>query len=437
MLRVKNNNQIWLFLNSMIKAKKINFIIILGLIAIVGILAAQLVWTKQAFNLEEKKFSQKVHVALLEVVKKLYESTNNDLPSENPVEKISNDYYYVNIANDFDPIILEHYLKSEFKKAGISTDFEYAMYNCQSDVMVYGNYISLSDDSKSKPTFNFPKNKNLVYYFAIRFPNETGYLFSSLRFWFILSIALIIILLVYVYSIFTIIQQKKYSELQRDFINNMTHEFKTPLSSILIASNYLLKQEKIHEDEKLGKYTKIIIDQSNKLNQHIEKILNIAKHDNSPQELNKSELSIIPIINNVIENIQLKYENINISIETQLNEYTILADEFHFINLVYNLLDNSIKYCDEKPTIKINLLQEKGFKKIEFSDNGIGISTKELSLIFDKFYRSPNSKDSQVNGLGLGLYYIKKIVDLHKWKIQATNNHTKGMTFTILIPHHD
>lgn len=328
-------------------------------------------------------------------------------------------------------------MKSEFKKAGISTDFEYAMYNCQSDVMVYGNYISLSDDSKSKPTFNFPKNKNLVYYFAIRFPNETGYLFSSLRFWFILSIALIIILLVYVYSIFTIIQQKKYSELQRDFINNMTHEFKTPLSSILIASNYLLKQEKIHEDEKLGKYTKIIIDQSNKLNQHIEKILNIAKHDNSPQELNKSELSIIPIINNVIENIQLKYENINISIETQLNEYTILADEFHFINLVYNLLDNSIKYCDEKPTITIKLLQEKGFKKIEFSDNGIGISTKELSLIFDKFYRSPNSKDSQVNGLGLGLYYIKKIVDLHKWKIQATNNHTKGMTFTILIPHHD
>ncbi|MES2514256.1 MAG: HAMP domain-containing sensor histidine kinase [Bacteroidota bacterium] len=421
----------------MLKAKKINFIIILGLIAIVGILVAQLIWTKQAFNLEEKKFSQKVHVALLEVVKKLYESTNNDLPSENPVEKISNDYYYVNIANDFDPIILEHYLKSEFKKAGVSTDFEYAMYNCQSDVMVYGNYISLSDNSKSKPTFNFPKNKNLVYYFAIRFPNETGYLFSSLRFWFILSFALVIILFVYVYSIFTIIQQKKYSELQRDFINNMTHEFKTPLSSILIASNYLLKQEKINEDEKLGKYTQIIIDQSNKLNLHIEKILNIARQDNSPEELNKSELAVIPIINNVIENIQLKYENSDISIENQTKDYLIVADEFHFINLVYNLLDNSIKYCNEKPVIKIKLLQEQGFKKLEFTDNGIGISTKELALIFDKFYRSPNSKDSQVNGLGLGLYYIKKIADLHKWKVQAANNSTKGMTFTILIPHHD
>jgi two-component system phosphate regulon sensor histidine kinase PhoR len=421
----------------MLKTKKINFIIILGLIAIVGILVAQLVWTKQAFNLEEKKFSQKAHVALLEIVKKLYESTNNDLPSENPVEKISNDYYYVNIANDFDPIILEHYLKSEFKKAGISTDFEYAMYNCKSDVMVYGNYISLSDNSQSKPTFNFPKNKNLVYYFAIRFPNETGYLFSSLRFWFILSIALIIILLVYVYSIFTIIQQKKYSELQRDFINNMTHEFKTPLSSILIASNYLLKQEKINNDEKLEKYTQIIIDQSNKLNIHIEKILNIAKHDNSPAELNKIKLSVIPIIKNVIENIQLKYENTTITIETQVEDFWIIADEFHFINLVYNLLDNSIKYCDEKPIITIKLLQEQGLKKIEISDNGIGISTKELTIIFDKFYRSPNSKYSQVNGLGLGLYYIKKIADLHKWKILATNNNEKGITFTILIPNHE
>lgn len=437
MLTACKASQIWLFLNSMLKAKKINFIIILGLVAIVGILVAQLIWTKQAFNLEEKKFSQKVHVALLEVVKKLYETNNNDLPSENPVEKVSNDYYYVNIANDFDPVILEHYLRSEFKKANINTDFEYAMYNCQSDVMVYGNYVSLSDKAKSKPSFNFPKNRNLVYYFAIRFPKETGYLFSSLRFWFILSIALIIILLVYVYSIFTILQQKKYSELQRDFINNMTHEFKTPLSSILIASNYLLKQEKIHGDEKLENYTRIIIDQSNKLNQHIEKVLNIARHDNSPAELNKVELPIVPLIRQVIENIQLKYKNSSISIETQSENYTILADEFHFVNLVYNLLDNAIKYSDEKPTVTIRLWQEQGYKKIEFKDNGIGISPKELPLIFDKFYRSPDSKGRQVNGLGLGLYYIKKITDLHKWKIQATNNPVKGMTFTILIPYHD
>ena len=220
------------------KTNKLNLIIILGLVAISGILIAQLIWTKQAYTLEEKKFSQKVNVALLEVAKKLFEGTNNELPSENPVEKISNDYYIVNVNNDFEPEILEFYLKTEFKKINITTDFEYAMYNCQSDEMVYGNYVSMLENSKKEASVYFPKHKNLVYYFAIRFPMETSYLFSSMKFWFVLTFLLIVILLVYVYSIFTILQQKKYSELQRDFINNMTHEFKTPLSSILIASNY-------------------------------------------------------------------------------------------------------------------------------------------------------------------------------------------------------
>jgi len=253
----------------------------------VGIIIAQLLWTKEAFNLEEKKFTQKVHIALLEVAKKLYEGKNHELPANSPINKVSNDYYIVNVDNDFEPEILEYYLKTVFKKFNITTDFEYAMYNCESDEMVYGNYVAISDTSKKENSVYFPKHKNLVYYFAVRFPNETSYLFSSLKFWFILSFALIVILIVYVYSIFTLLQQKKYSELQRDFINNMTHEFKTPLSSILIASNYLSKQEPIQKDPKLDKYAAIIIEQSKKLNHHIEKILNIAKSDDTPLKLQK------------------------------------------------------------------------------------------------------------------------------------------------------
>jgi two-component system phosphate regulon sensor histidine kinase PhoR len=120
-----------------LKINRLNSIIILGLIAIIGILIAQLLWTKEAFTLEQKKLSQKTHIALLEVVKKLYEGTNHELPGQNPVQKIANDYYIVNIDNDFEPDILEFYLKTEFKKMNITTDFEYAMYNCQSDEMVY------------------------------------------------------------------------------------------------------------------------------------------------------------------------------------------------------------------------------------------------------------------------------------------------------------
>ena len=415
------------------KTNKLNSIIILGLIAISGILIAQLIWTKQAYTLEEKKFSQKVNVALLEVAKKLFEGTNNELPSENPVEKISNDYYIVNVNNDFEPEILEFYLKTEFKKINITTDFEYAMYNCQSDEMVYGNYISMLENSKKEASVYFPKHKNLVYYFAIRFPMETSYLFSSMKFWFVLTFLLIVILLVYVYSIFTILQQKKYSELQRDFINNMTHEFKTPLSSILIASNYLKQQDQIKNNEKLDKYTAIIINQSIKLNSHIEKILNIAKYDNAPILFEKKWVSIIPIINNVIENVQLKYDNTDVKIQNE-SDYFIETDEFHFTNLVYNLIDNAVKYCDKNSEISILIQVHNENLKLEFTDNGIGISEKNLPFIFDKFYRVSNKKSNEINGFGLGLYYVKKICLQHKWKISAKNNLEKGITISIIIP---
>jgi len=416
------------------KINKLNSIIILGLVAIIGILIAQLLWTRQAFTLEEKKFSQKVHIALLEVAKKLYEGTNHELPAENPVQKVSNDYYIVNIDNDFEPNILEFYLKSEFEKMNLTTDYEYAMYNCQSDEMVYGNYVSSNKNNTSQRSVYFPKHKSLVYYFAIRFPNETSYLFSSLKFWFVLSFALIVILLVYVYSIFTILQQKKYSELQRDFINNMTHEFKTPLSSILIASNFLKQQNVIKTDEKLEKYTNIIISQSNKLNTHIETILNIAKSDNSPLVLDKKQLDVLPILRDVIENIQLKYPESRIKIEALKTEISIEADTFHFTNLVYNLLDNAIKYCEKKPEIVISIIEKSNQIQLDFTDNGIGISNKNLPFIFDKFYRIPSTKSNEVNGFGLGLYYVKKICTLHHWKISAKNNATQGITISILIP---
>lgn len=415
------------------KINKLNILISLGLVAIIGILIAQLLWTKQAFTLEEKKFSQKVHIALLEVAKKLYEGTNNDLPSENPVEKIANDYYIVNVNNDFEPDVLEFYLKSEFKKMNITTDFEYAMYNCQSDEMVYGNYVSLMDNAKKESSIYFPKHKNLVYYFAIRFPTETSYLFQSMKFWLVLSLVLILILLIYVYSIFTILQQKKYSEMQRDFVNNMTHEFKTPLTSILIATNYLKKQEVIQNDKKLEKYTQIIINQSNRLNSHIEKILNVAKSAQSNLEIDKKTISIIPIINEVIQNIKLKYEHVNIAIESQSKEYIFDADEFHFTNLVYNLIDNSVKYCEEKPNITIRIFEEEKRISLEFIDNGIGILEKNLAFIFDKFYRIPNFKSNEVNGFGIGLYYVKKICNLHHWKISAKNNPENGITIKIII----
>jgi two-component system phosphate regulon sensor histidine kinase PhoR len=138
-------------------------------------------------------------------------------------------------------------------------------------------------------------------------------------------------------------------------------------------------------------------------------------------------------LNDVIENMQLKHPNLSVKINID-NDFTILADEFHFTNIIYNLLDNSIKYCDRNPTINISVSEDNNQIKLDFTDNGIGISSKNLNFIFDKFYRIPSTKSNEVNGFGLGLYYVKKICTQHNWKIFATNNAEKGITLSIIIP---
>lgn len=411
--------------------KKLNIIISLGFVAIIGILIAQLLWTRQAYNLEDKKFDQKVNLALLEVVEKL--SGDKTSFTENPIQNISNDYYVVNINNDFHPAVLEHYLKTEFNRFQINTNYVYALYNCHSDRMIYGKYISTHQESSNNKVIQFPKHKNLVYYFSIRFPDKATYLISSLRFWYILTFALIIILLVYVYSIYTIIQQKKFSELQKDFINNMTHEFKTPLSSILLASEALTKQELVKENPKLKTYTSIITDQSYKLNNHIEKILNIARNDASGLSLKLQRIVLYPFITEIADSMKQKNENLTIRVEIE-DTATIIADEFHFTNIVYNILDNAVKYCDTQPEILISSFKDSKGLYLQFKDNGIGIPSKNIPHIFDKFYRITTKKSDEVTGFGLGLFYVKKVVQQHNWKISVENNPYKGITITLFSP---
>lgn len=411
--------------------KKLNIIITIGLVAIIGILVAQLLWTKQAYNLEDRKFNQKVNIALMEVVDKMSEGKTSF--TENPVQIVANDYYVVNINNEFHPSVLEHYLKTEFTRFQINTDYVYALYNCHSDQMIYGKYISSHQEEPSEKVIQFPKHKNLTYYFSIRFPDKTTYLISSLRFWYLLTFALIIILLVYVYSIYTIIQQKKFSELQRDFINNMTHEFKTPLSSILLATEALNKQEIVKENSKLQTYTSIIINQSNTLNNHIEKILNIAKNDSAGLSLKTEKIQLLPFIQEIAESMKQKNENLRIEVSVESNT-SVMADKFHFTNILYNILDNSIKYCETQPNIIISSDKDSKGLYLKFKDNGMGIPDKSIPHIFDKFYRVNTRKSDEINGFGLGLFYVKKIVQQHHWKISVENNKDAGITTTLFFP---
>jgi len=408
--------------------------VLAGIAAFIGTIAIQLYWLRQAFDFEETKLSQNIQVSLLEVANEINHYYGYTEPHANPVQKVSKDYYIVNMRNDFDAKVLELLLVNKFKEKGINTDFEYGIYDCETDDMLYGSYVNHDKKDASPANTFLPKVQNLVYYFAVRFPNKNSFIYSTLKGWIILCIVMIVTLAIYLYAIYIILQQQKYANLQRDFINNMTHEFKTPLASILIASNFLSKHETIQADDKLEQYSRIIIDQGKKLDSHLEKILNIARHDKNPMLLNKEEVNVLDTVNKTVDIIRLKYPAANIALNNQLQHASIQADAFHFANIIYNFLDNAVKYCNREPEIKIDLLEDDKTITMQFKDNGIGISSKSLKHIFEKFYRAPESKQLAVNGFGLGLYYVKKICELHGWKIKANSTVGEGTIITLSIP---
>ena len=415
------------------KFNRLNIIIFIGLFAIIGVLSMQLLTLTQAYAFEKKEFGEKIHFALQDVVTRIHKDNETEMPLESQIKKISEDYYIVNVNDVFDATVLEYYLKTEFQKVKLNVDFEYAIYNCGSDEMMYGDYVSASDTKQSKCEKCFTKKAGLVYYFAVRFPEMKYNYVASLNQYWIYTGVLILVLVIYVYSVLLLLKQKKYTALQTDFINNMTHEFKTPISSILIASNYASNQEAILGNPKLSKYMQLIIEQSNKLNQHIEKILHIAKSDSNSMILEKSKFNLLDTISSAKETVLLKYnKEIKIDIDATKTEYLIEADEFHFSNVVYNIIDNAVKYNDNEPIINIKITDSDKEIQLQFMDNGIGIEPSELNAIFDKFYRISTPKRNEVGGFGLGLFYVKRICTMHGWKISIKKNEENPGTLVSL-----
>lgn len=415
------------------KFNRFNTIIFIGFLAIVGVIVMQLFLLNQAYIFEKRDMEDKIHFALQDVMEKIYRDNKSELPIASPIKKISENYFIVNVNDVFENQILEKYLKVEFEKVKLELDFEYAIYDCSSDEMVYGNYISLDGKSEKFCKDCFLKNNDLTYYFAVRFPNLKQTYFRSISQYWIFTGVLFLVLIIYVYSVFLMLQQKKYTDLQKDFINNMTHEFKTPLASILIASNYANTQKEIAENPRLSKYMQIIINQSNKLNQHIEKILYVAKTESKQILLDKTKVNLTTLLELVKENILLKHQK-EVLIDIQLErDYLVQADEFHFYNILYNIMDNAVKYSVQKPIIHIQSNENEKGLVLKFSDNGVGIPPNDLPFIFDKFYRVARADNKDIEGFGIGLSYVKRVCEWHKWKVIAVNNKDLGITVSIQI----
>jgi two-component system phosphate regulon sensor histidine kinase PhoR len=409
--------------------------VLLGAIAILGIIAMQLYFVKKEWSNKEKQFAQTVTICLRNVATKIYIFNHTTPSTPNPVRQLSSNYFVVDLNSELDANILEHYLRTEFEKYNIQTDYEYGIYNCETDVMEYGNYIVYSGNKKQvAEATNLPKYSGYNYYFGVNFPLLTNTIAGDMAIWFFLVGILAISVIFFAYAIFVILKQKKLSELQRDFINNMTHEFKTPIASINVAADVISNPVSVSEPSRILTYGSVIKQEIGRLNDQVDKVLQIARIEKSGIHLRIEMLDVNDIITRVVENCLVNSGN-KVKITTNLSADTGLVegDKNHLTNILHNLLDNAVKYCGDSPEIQIQTIRKRDKVTVTLSDNGPGISRTHQKRIFEKFYRIPTANVHDVKGFGLGLFYVKSICEAHHWKISIDPAAESGTTFIIEI----
>lgn len=416
------------------KNSTIRLVVILGAIAVAGILLIQVYWFRKNWNRVEADFHQTVSIALLNVAKEMAGYTGTILPSSGLIKRVSSNYYVVNFNDVIDASLLEYYLLEEFGNLSLNTSFEYAIYDCSNDEMVYGNYCDVENPEKDRNTDQkLVKYDEFIYYFGVKFPNHEAFLLSDMRVTVIFSIITLMAMAFFLYAITVILRQKRMSELQRDFINNMTHEFKTPISSIRLSNNVLRENDAIKNDPRLSRYSAIIQQQSERLNEHVEKVLSIARMDDDQFVLHKESVDLHSVIEELIQSkdAELSAKGVDLRLELKAAHPVVLADKLHLSNVLYNLLDNAIKYAGGNPVITMKTEDTPKHVLFSIQDNGIGISAEHQKHLFTKFFRVPTGNVHNVKGFGLGLFYVKRIAEQHKWRINVESEEGKGTRMEI------
>jgi len=415
-------NHVWYIFNgNEMSNSSISKVILSAALALICICVVQGYWLSNSFDQSQKAFEEKVHITLRNVAKQISELQQVQLPSYDLINQMSQNYYLVNIRDAIDANNLEFYIKKELEHVGLHTDFEYGIYDCDTDQMVYGNYVSSNEWSLTNPptpsSFEIPTQTDYVYYFGIRFPNHKGYMLKNQWLPILFTIILILAALFFAYATFEILRQKNLADLQKDFINNMTHEFNTPLSSIKISSEVFLKDPIVQQDERLRTYAGIINTQATRLSVQVERVLQIADMNSSKIILNQKHLDLHKVVTGIVDQLKSRTEEMGatLSIEANGHNFKVFADGHHLSNVLTNLIDNALKYTKGLAEVTIRIVENAHTVTLLVLDNGIGIEEKYLSLINQKFFRVPTGNRHNTKGFGLGLHYVKQIVDAHGW----------------------
>lgn len=419
-----------------IRSKTLRLVILTSTVLITIIIAIQLVWLQKVYLYEEKQFNINVSKS----IRGLYDDMElvNDV-SDNVQKKIDNpnpDIYIFKIdcSPNLDSLWLN--LKAEFTDFDVYTDCRAGIYSTEQNKYIQEHYIDLPDayHSASKES-SLPLIKKDYSYIILFFPHRGQYIIKQMIFWIASSGLLLLVLIGFGASIFYLYRQKFFNETQRDFVNNFTHEFKTPLAVIKIAAEVLRQNNITEKPDRLKNYAGIINEQTSHLQGQVQRLLEIAYTDRSSLPLEKENFDANVLIEEAINDLQPLIEQKNTTLKTTfaLPSTIIKADKAYLRLSVINLIENAIKYSSS-PEIYITTAVEGNDFCISVKDNGIGIAKEHQKKIFDRFYRITDGELHTHKGFGLGLNFVKKVIDTHNGEIEVESEPGKGSTFTIRLP---
>lgn len=339
-------------------------------------------------------------------------------------------------------LMIDSLLKKSLAERGIGLPYEFAIQNNNQSNVLFST-VAYRPDTTGSELFRaslFPNEINtLPSQLLVYFPERQAFILQNMSFTLVSSVLLLLVILGCFYvAVTTILKQKKLSDVKNDFINNMTHEFKTPLSTISLAVSMAREQVETPQSEKakIQRYLGIIRDETQRLGGHVEKVLQMALLDRGEIKLKPTEVNIHDVIEKVLNNlgVQLEQREGEIELSFEATNELVEADELHLTNILTNLLDNANKYSPEAPHIAVGTYSDDSFVYVSVSDQGRGMTKEQQTKIFDPFYRVPTGNIHDVKGFGLGLSYVKKMVEAHGGAIEVESKLGKGSTFTVKLP---
>lgn len=411
-------------------------ILIIGVFCLAGTLLTQAYWVSKNFALKEKELDFTVREALQHVAQAILQYNKNTSPLVDPVVQLRPDYFITKVNDKIEPALLEGLLKREFLKLGLKTDLVYTIYDCQQKQVNHAGTVYFGAD---KPLYASKRQAPYTYnnyYFSVYLPARNLHLWSEVKLWMVSTCVLLVVVAFFSYLLFVVLRQRRLSEIQKDFINNMTHEFRTPLATILLSARAMKEKTMLEHPIRLSRYASIVEAEAERLSHQVERVLQVATLDNEQVQLRKETLDVPALIKEAVECISASFPNNSSFIHQAVsdNPLSVVGDKLHLFNVLLNLLDNAVKYSPKHSSIQIRAVKVNGSVRIEIEDNGLGISKEHQRKIFDKFFRVSNGLVHDVKGFGLGLHYVKRIVEAHGGSIRVHSEPNRGTTFSLFFP---